>query len=271
LRVINLNGYIDEEVWYGDEITPGILHEQLFAEGEDHQQPVRIILNSYGGSCNAAVRMFDDVRAYPGDVHIIVSGTAASAATVLAMAADRLEMTPGSMWMIHDPSVFAFGNEHDLNEAVRMLQACKNSILNVYARRCHKNRDEVAAMMTETTWMDSHKACEDGFVDSIVDMGSGVINAAADRTVVLKDAQAKVSLWIERSRRRIEQCDKDTLEPAAVAVADPEPATESATDQDAPTDSATESIPEEPVTQPVEPGVPAAQLHKRLELIKPRR
>ena len=121
MRVINLNGYIDEEVWYGDEITPDILHDQLFAEGEDHSLPVRIILNSYGGSCNAAVRMFDDVRAYPGDVHIIVSGTAASAATVLAMAADRLEMTPGSMWMIHDPSVFAFGNEHDLNDAIRML------------------------------------------------------------------------------------------------------------------------------------------------------
>ena len=143
MRVINLNGYIDEEVWYGDEITPDILHDQLFAEGEDHSLPVRIILNSYGGSCNAAVRMFDDVRSYPGDVHIIVSGTAASAATVLAMAADRLEMTPGSMWMIHDPSVFAFGNERDLNDAIRMLKACKESILNVYARRCHKNRDEV--------------------------------------------------------------------------------------------------------------------------------
>ena len=201
--------------------------------------------------------MFDDVRAYPGDVHIIVSGTAASAATVLAMAADRLEMTPGSMWMIHDPSVFAFGDEHDLNDAIRMLKACKESILNVYARRCHKNRDEVAAMMTETTWMDSHKAHTEGFVDGIVDMGSGIINAAYDRTVVLKDAQAKVSLWIERSRRRIEQCDKETgtLAPVATAI-EPDPATE--------------SIPEEPVTQPVESGVPVAQLHKRLELIKPR-
>ena len=79
MRVINLNGYIDEDVWYGDEITPDMLHEQLFTEDEDHQQPVRIILNSYGGSCNAAVRMYDDVRAYPGDVHIIISGTAASA------------------------------------------------------------------------------------------------------------------------------------------------------------------------------------------------
>ena len=258
MRVINLNGYIDEEVWYGDEITPDILHDQLFAEGEDHSLPVRIILNSYGGSCNAAVRMFDDVRAYPGDVHIIVSGTAASAATVLAMAADRLEMTPGSMWMIHDPSVFAFGNERDLNDAIRMLKACKESILNVYARRCHKNREDVAAMMTDTTWMDSHKAHTEGFVDGIVDMGSGIINAAYDRTVVLKDAQAKVSLWIERSRRRIEQCDKNTGELVPVAAAiEPAPSTE--------------SISGETVTQPVEPGIPVAQLHKRLDLIKTRR
>ena len=258
MRVINLNGYIDEEVWYGDEITPDILHDQLFAEGEDHSLPVRIILNSYGGSCNAAVRMFDDVRAYPGDVHIIVSGTAASAATVLAMAADRLEMTPGSMWMIHDPSVFAFGNERDLNDAIRMLKACKESILNVYARRCHKNREDVAAMMTDTTWMDSHKAHTEGFVDGIVDMGSGIINAAYDRTVVLKDAQAKVSLWLERSRRRIEQCDKNTGELVPVAAAiEPAPSTE--------------SISGETVTQPVEPGIPVAQLHKRLDLIKTRR
>lgn len=270
MREIHLNGYIDDEEWFGDEITPESLHGLLYPEGADAQEDLRIVLNSYGGSCNAAVRMFDDLRAYPGNVHIIVSGTAASAATVLATAADRLEMTQGSLWMIHDPSVFAFGNEHDLNDAIRMLKACKESILNVYARRCHKNRDEVATMMTETTWMDSHKAHTEGFVDGIVDMGSGIINASYDRTVVLKDAQAKVSLWIERSRRRIERCDKDTNELAAVAVVSV-PATDSAADLPEAADSAAESIPEEPVTQPVEPGVPVAQLHKRLELIKPRR
>ena len=124
-------------------------------------------------------------------------------------------------------------------------------------------------MMTDTTWMDSHRAHTEGFVDGIVDMGSGIINAAYDRTVVLKDAQAKVSLWIERSKRRIERCDKDTGELAAVAAASA-PATDSAADLPEATDSATESIPEEPETQPVEPGVSAAQLHKRLDLIKPR-
>ena len=242
--------------------TPDMLHEQLFAEDEDHQQPVRIILNSYGGSCNAAVRMYDDVRAYPGDVHIIISGTAASAATVLATAADRLEMTPGSMWMIHDPSVFACGNERDLMDAIEQLRACKESILNVYCRRCRRSRDDVSAMMSRTTWMDSHQACADGFVDGIIDVGSGIIDAAADRTVVLKDAEARVKMWFDRSRARLERHDNKAA--ALVAVADAsEPASEAV--EDASEAPATEVTPEEPVTQPVEPGVPVAQVQDALQ------
>ena len=74
LRTINLNGYIDEEVFYGDEITPAMLHDVLYGENGEFSDDVRIILNSYGGSCNAAVRMHDDIRAYPGRVHLVISG-----------------------------------------------------------------------------------------------------------------------------------------------------------------------------------------------------
>jgi len=250
MRIIEMNGYIDEDVWYGDEITPEMLHDRLYAEGEDLSMPVRIILNSYGGSCNAAVRMYDDVRAYPGDVHIIVSGTAASAATVLAMAADRLEMTPGSMWMIHDPSIFACGNEHDLLQAIDQLKACKESILNVYDRRCHRTRDDVSGMMTATTWMDSHKAVADGFVDGIVDMGSGIINAGTDRTVVLQDAEAKVKMWIDRSRSRMIHRAETNEEPKIKETHAPKQEVQAA--------------------EASHPGVPAEQLHKRLDLIRPR-
>ena len=268
MRVINLNGYIDEEVWYGDEITPDILHDQLFAEGEDHSLPVRIILNSYGGSCNAAVRMFDDVRAYPGDVHIIVSGTAASAATVLAMAADRLEMTPGSMWMIHDPSVFAFGNEHDLNDAIRMLKACKESILNVYGQRCRRPRGEISAMMRDTTWMDAGAALRDGFIDGIVDMGSGIINAAFCHETSLAEAKAKVAAWMERSRpKRIRNADKQQDAEAEVApviaAQQAEPQSLEPQQAEPEREAPTEAQPATP------PGVPVAQLQKRLALITP--
>ena len=135
MRTINLNGYIDEDVWYGDEITPAMLHDVLYGENSEFSDDVRIILNSYGGSCNAAVRMHDDIRAYPGRVHLVISGTAASAATVLSAAADTLEMTPGSLYMIHDPSTVAWGNERDFGEAIALLKACKESILNIYSRR----------------------------------------------------------------------------------------------------------------------------------------
>ena len=195
-----MNGYIDDEEWFGDEITPESLHGLLYPEGADAQEDLRIVLNSYGGSCNAAVRMFDDLRAYPANVHIIVSGTAASAATVLATAADRLEMTQGSLWMIHDPSVAAWGDERDLAEAIRLLRACKESILNVYGRRCRKPREEIGAMMRDTTWMDASAALQDGFIDGIVDMGSGVVNAAFCHETSLAEAKEKVAAWMERSR-----------------------------------------------------------------------
>ena len=253
MREIILNGYIDEEMWYGDEITPEGLHDQLYPQNQDPQEELRIILNSYGGSCNAAVRMFDDIRAYPGAVHIIVSGTAASAATVLAMAADRLEMTQGSLWMIHDPLVNAWGNEHDLEDAIRLLRACKESILNVYARRCKKPRSDVGEMMRATTWMDASQALTNGFIDGVVDLGSGVINAAVCHEVSLGEAKEKVQAWIDRSKP---PCTGRTSASAAKAVT-PAPSE---------TPEAQES------TEPSEQtGVPVSQLLKRLELIKPRR
>ena len=253
MREIILNGYIDEEMWYGDEITPEGLHDQLYPQNQDPQEELRIILNSYGGSCNAAVRMFDDIRAYPGAVHIIVSGTAASAATVLAMAADRLEMTQGSLWMIHDPLVNAWGNEHDLEDAIRLLRACKESILNVYARRCKKPRSDVGEMMRATTWMDASQALTNGFIDGVVDLGSGVINAAICHEVSLGEAKEKVQAWIDRSKP---PCAGRTCASAAKAVT--------------PAPSETEEA-QESTTTSEQTGVPVSQLLKRLELIKPRR
>ena len=253
MREIILNGYIDEEMWYGDEITPEGLHDQLYPQNQDPQEELRIILNSYGGSCNAAVRMFDDIRAYPGAVHIIVSGTAASAATVLAMAADRLEMTQGSLWMIHDPLVNAWGNEHDLEDAIRLLRACKESILNVYARRCKKPRSDVGEMMRATTWMDASQALTNGFIDGVVDLGSGVINAAVCHEVSLGEAKEKVQAWIDRSKP---PCAGRTSTSAAKAVTP------------APSETAEAQESTEPSEQT---GVPVSQLLKRLELIKPRR
>ena len=254
MRELSLNGYIDDEMWFGDEITPESLHEALYGAENQLADDVHIRLNSYGGSCNAAVRMFDDVRAYPGSVRITVSGTAASAATVLAMAADRLEMTPGSLWMIHDPSVVAWGNERELMDSIRLLQACKESILNVYQRRCRQSRQEVAAMMSATSWMDAQSALQYGFIDAISEDGKpGAPENAGERRANLDFAKAKVQAWQDRHKPRLTRAEKQELADENQPVDDSDGIPQNAAD----------------VTPPEPSGIPVTQLQKRLGLLMP--
>lgn len=266
MRELSLNGYIDDEMWFGDEITPESLHEALYGAENQLADDVHIRLNSYGGSCNAAVRMFDDVRAYPGSVRITVSGTAASAATVLAMAADRLEMTPGSLWMIHDPSVVAWGNERELMDSIRLLQACKESILNVYQRRCRQSRQEVAAMMSATSWMDAQSALQYGFIDAVAEDGKpGAPENAGERRANLDFAKAKVQAWQDRHKPRLTRAEKqeiaDEVHPS-MALPDEE--------QTAVSGGMGEAVENAANVAPPEPsGTPVTQLQKRLGLLMP--
>ena len=197
---MSLNGYIDEESLFGDEITPDSLHELLY------------------GKDNAATRMFDDIRAYPGSVKITVSGTAASAATVLCMAADRLEMTPGSLFMIHDPSTVAYGNERDMDEAKAVLRACKESILNMYGTRIRISRDDAADMMMKTSWMDANEAFEKGFVDGVTETPAKLPTDSVGNQVSLDTAKAGVQAWFERKTRpfSVQRTPQSTPQPACV-------------------------------------------------------
>ncbi len=293
MREINLNGYIDDEVWFGDEITPESLHESLYGANNEYADDVHIRLNSYGGSCNAATRMFDDIRAYPGNVRITVSGTAASAATVLSMAADKLEMTPGSLWMIHDPSIVAWGNERDLMDSINLLRACKESILNVYCKRCRRRREDIADMMTATTWLDAQSALDSGFIDAITeDAKSGFLqNEEGSRVTNREDAEKKVQAWMDRHKPHKLQLSRPIKDEGRLPGDDHTSAVVPVNEQaEMPVDTggtAPPALPEEPDTpqdtlsahetqgtlaatkQPESTGVPLAQLQKRLGLLMP--
>ena len=300
MREINLNGYIDDDVWFGDEITPDSLHDILYEPGTDQSEDVHIRLNSYGGSCNAAVRMHDELVSYPGKVNITISGTAASAATVLAMAADLLEMTPGSLFMIHDPIVAAIGNEADLMDAIKLLRACKDSIINVYATRTMAGRDQIAEMMRDTTWMDAEAALAYGFVDRVAaaNPASTIINCAVARDV----AEKKVQLWIDRhrqlsnayrksdqkktvipkeedkadeqqERQPVQTGEAEGAQTAEAANAAPAPEPAAPTQPDEPVGTGEAEAPEH-VSGAVHPdapddGAPIGQLRRRLALIMP--
>ena len=218
MRELKLNGYIDEESWFGDEMTPQSVHDALYGEKGDLADDVHITLNSYGGSVNAATQIHDAISAYPGKVHITISGTAASAAVGLVMAADELDMTAGSMMMIHDPVAMAYGNARDMQSMIETLNTAKDSILNTYEGRIKITRDKAADLMSNETWMDSKTALEYGFIDGIAEKKE-TENSAGERVYDKAEAEKKIKAWYSR---KLAASAPKNKEPAARARDEPE-------------------------------------------------
>lgn len=159
-----IEGPISSESWWGDEATPEQLREELknFAG-----KPLTVSLNSGGGDVFAGLAMYNALRELDSEVTIRVDGLAASIASIIAMAGDKVIMSPGSMMMIHKPSIFAAGDEKDLQRAIELLKTVEDSIVPIYTERTSLDSDKVVEMMEAETWMTAEQAVELGFADSV--------------------------------------------------------------------------------------------------------
>ena len=129
---------------------------------------VTIWINSPGGDCVAAAQIYNMLMDYRGNVTVKIDGIAASAASVIAMAGTTVLMSPVSMLMIHNPMTLAMGDKGEMEKAIDMLEAVKNSIINAYELKTGLSRAKISHLMDEETWMDANKAIELGFADDII-------------------------------------------------------------------------------------------------------
>lgn len=163
-RVLRLEGPIDEESFWGDEVTPKAFREELEADSGD----ITVWINSPGGNVFAAAEIYTMLRDYPGTVTVKIDAVAASAASVIAMAGNKVLMSPVAMLMIHDPSTIAMGNARDMEKAISTLNEVKESIINAYAFKTGLTHNRIAKLMENETWMNAKKAVELGFADEIL-------------------------------------------------------------------------------------------------------
>ncbi len=163
-RVLRLEGPIDEESFWGDEVTPKAFREELEADSGD----ITVWINSPGGNVFAAAEIYTMLRDYHGTVTVKIDAIAASAASVIAMAGNKVLMSPVAMLMIHDPSTIAMGNARDMEKAISTLNEVKESIINAYAFKTGLTHSRIAKLMENETWMNAKKAVELGFADEIL-------------------------------------------------------------------------------------------------------
>lgn len=164
---ITIYGYISEYDWWDEDVTPQQFNEDLASLGDVDELNIRI--NSGGGSVTAGVAIHSMLKRHKAKVTVYVDGWAASIASIIAMAGDRIVMGKGSMMMIHNPSSGAWGEAKDLRKQADVLDQVRESLLDVYETRTGKSRDELTELLDAETWFTASQAVENGFADEVED------------------------------------------------------------------------------------------------------
>ncbi len=180
-NVITLFGAIGEDYWSeGGGITAAKVTKQLRAIGD---RSVEIHLNSMGGDMFEGIAIYNVLRAHSQEVTVKVMGMAASAASIIAMAGDRVEIGVGAFLMIHNCWVLAAGNRHAMREVADYLEPFDEAMAGVYAFRSKGKADQAkfAKLMDEETYLSGEKAIEFGIADGILDADATTVDPAAEK------------------------------------------------------------------------------------------
>ena len=164
-----LYGDISQTSWWGDEVTPRQFAEELAGLGALDKIVVRI--NSGGGDVFAAQAIGNQLEQHPAEVTAKIDGLCASAATIVACHCGKVIAANDSTYMVHPVRMGAYGyyNAEELKKYIEALDAIRESITGLYAKKTGREKDEVAGWMDETKWWTAQQAKENGFIDELVD------------------------------------------------------------------------------------------------------
>lgn len=160
--------YIDGEIaadesWWGNVIAPRAFRQKL-ARAND----VTVFINSPGGDVFAGAEIYTALREHKGKVTVKISGIAASAASVIAMAGDEVLISPVGYMMIHDPWTYAVGNAREMEHQAGVLREIGEGLVAAYTAKTGKGRDEICELLAAETYMNAQRAVDEGFADGIL-------------------------------------------------------------------------------------------------------
>ena len=152
--------------WDGE----GVTAKQFIADLRAIKAPsVTLSINSPGGSLFDGVAIYNALKSHAATVTAKVMGVAASAASVIAMGADRIEMGAGTFMMVHKSASVTWGNADEMRATADWLDKIDMSMGAIYVARTGKTADEVAALLSDETWFTADEAVEAGFADAVIE------------------------------------------------------------------------------------------------------
>lgn len=163
-NTISIFDVIGQDYW-GEGITAsriaGILRSMGGAD-------VTVNINSPGGDMFEGLAIYNQLREYSGKVTIKVLGLAASAASIIAMAGDEVQIGRGAFLMIHNCWIVMMGNRHDLAKAAQDIEPFDRAMSDIYSARSGMSTTDISTMMDNETYIAGSDAVEKGFADQLL-------------------------------------------------------------------------------------------------------
>lgn len=158
----HIGNNVFDEMW-GD-VTPQMVTSKL---REHRGKDIDVRVNSNGGNTTAANAIFNALKSHDGRVTAYVDGIAASAASMIILAADEIVAPANSLIMIHNPWTYGRGESKDLRKSADTLDKIRGQMLDLYAARATISREEISELMDAETYMTGTEAVAMGFADTL--------------------------------------------------------------------------------------------------------
>ena len=164
MKVIAISGVI------GWDIEPKDIRASLEeAAGED----IDVQVSSPGGFVYDGLEIYNLIRNYQGNKQTHLMGIAASMASYIVLAGDRVIAEDNAIFMVHNVWGFAFGDHNDMRKAADVQEGMSKLLAKAYIRKSGKSAEDIRAMMDEDTYLFGDEILDAGFVDEIVPAGDG--------------------------------------------------------------------------------------------------
>lgn len=187
---ITIYGDIGES-WWSDSTSAVEIEKTLKATSAN---VININLNSPGGDVFDGIAIYNQLKNHPAKIIINVDGLAASAASIIAMAADELIMNTGSMLMIHEASTWTWGTKLDIRKTLNALEGIDKSLADIYMTRYQGERSEIETMIANETWFTANEAVEVGLAHKVnehIENNDDVVNPEEFKNNVLQKFRNK--------------------------------------------------------------------------------
>ncbi len=199
---------IDGEI--GWDVTDKEFTNQL----KEQKGDVEIEIASGGGSVFQGIRIFNAIKAYDrGEVTVKITSMAASIASYIALAADKVQAYDNAVFMIHNASVLAWGDHRELRKKADIVNGLSGIIAKAYISKTGKSESEVEALMNDETFFYGSEMLDAGFIDEILETES---DDTKDQAVALASEIFHASLKASNERLT----DQDYEEAAAMLKVD---------------------------------------------------